>query len=243
MVESYYLGVYWGARKETAGGCAQRAAGLIACLSRCDPALEKWYEKGQSLEDALRFRLNLTAESLESLLVRESNRSDVTGERIENLGFRLSAWTGKNDGEAATLTVRCGCYADAPILNSCIVGLPFSGPAAARLLQTKTLIAAMRCMVSSWDPDWGVVMSRAFQTRAFRVSPMGPPVGWMLYLPRRRGTVPEFKPPVRRVYLDDLGVLLITTDDVFTASNQTHVEVADRVGSELKREGLLESAQ
>ncbi|MFY0570958.1 Imm52 family immunity protein [Archangium lansingense] len=43
MQDKYYVGAYWGPRKETALECARRAEFFLHRLARCDPSFAQWY--------------------------------------------------------------------------------------------------------------------------------------------------------------------------------------------------------
>ena len=238
-VESYYLAVYWGARKESAGECAQRARRVLVSLVECDPIFAHWFEQGASQNSALHNEIALTETSLEALFLKGANRGDFSNRPIENLGFRVALWTGGEDGGSAKLTIKCGCYARAPLVNSCVIGLPFSGAAAARLLQTERLATIMKSSVLAWDPDWGVVMTRAYQSTLPAPATLAPQVGWMLYLSDRRGKIPQLPEPCKVRQIDRVGSLIVTTYDRFTVNNDAHVETARHVSEALNRDGLL----
>ncbi|WP_395829759.1 Imm52 family immunity protein [Archangium violaceum] len=54
MTERYYTGVYWPARLESAEECARRSATFFRLLSQCDELYARWYEKGDTEEEAIR---------------------------------------------------------------------------------------------------------------------------------------------------------------------------------------------
>ncbi len=56
MIETYYAGVYWKGRKESAEECARRAEVFFRLLSCCDPIFARWFEKADSLEEALQLQ-------------------------------------------------------------------------------------------------------------------------------------------------------------------------------------------
>ena len=47
MQDKYYVGAYWGPRKETALECARRAELFFHMLARCDPSFAQWYRAGR----------------------------------------------------------------------------------------------------------------------------------------------------------------------------------------------------
>src|SRR5687768_756609 len=100
MIERYYLGAYWGNRKETAAECAERAVALLQWLSRCDEAFGRWFQGGRSRKEALQREVRPDPAVLRPLLERGRNRRDDDRSVIEELGFRMGLWNGAADSDA-----------------------------------------------------------------------------------------------------------------------------------------------
>ena len=64
-------------------------------------------------------------------------------------------------------------------------------------------------------------------------------VGWIMYFPRSRGTVPPLPAPVRIEPVEDKGTLIVLTPERLTPANPEHIELAQRVHVLLDRAGLL----
>ncbi len=240
MIESYYLGAYWGIRKESVEECAQRLAGFLMCLAECDPCFLHWFKKGKSRKEALTHKINPDVASLQILLLAGRHRTDIGHKVIEDLGFLVGLWNGAStDTESAGLTVTCGSYAPRPGVNSCVINLPYGKTMTERLLRVPVLKAVMECVVSAWDPDWSVITSRQYQDKVPLPPSNAPRMGWLLYLSSRRGEVPPLPSSTTVERLGKQGTLVITTQERFTASNPRHVEMAAQVTEELGRAGLL----
>ena len=241
MIESYYIGTYWGIRKEAVEECAQRAAGLLACLAECDPCFARWFKKGESRKEALTQKVNPDVATLQTLLLAGRNRTDIGHKVIEDLGFLVGLWNGaSNDAESAGLTITCGSYAPRPGVNSCVINLPYGETVTERLLRVPVVKAVMECVVSAWDPDWGAIMSRRYQDLVPFPPSNAPRMGWILYLSHRRGIIaPPLPSPSKVVPSGTQGTLVITTQERFTASNPQHVETAGQVAKILAQAGLL----
>lgn len=240
MIERYYLGAYWGVRKESVEQCAQRLAGFLMCLAECDPCFTRWFKLGRSRQEALKEEIKPDVATLQTLLLAGRSRTDIGQKIIENLGFLIGLWNGaSNDTESAGLMIRCGCYASRPGVNSCVIDLPYGDSVTERLLLVPVLKAVMECVVSAWAPDWGVITSGRFRKMTSRPPSHAPRVGWLTYLSHSRGVVTSLPLPARVVPLGTQGSLVIITDERFTASNPSHVEMAAQVTEELDRAGLL----
>src|SRR5437899_1563107 len=95
MIESYYIGAYWSARKESAEECALRLTHFLTCLAKCDSTFTRWFETGNSREESLKNRIALDPQNLQKLLLAGSHRTDSGHEVIERLGYRISLWNGE----------------------------------------------------------------------------------------------------------------------------------------------------
>ncbi len=236
MSETYYIGGYWGARREDAESCARRIAALVQALAPVDPLFVSWFKTAKSLKESLKRPLEFELASLSKYVQRNIMRDDRR-KPMEDLGFTVWLWNGDRGGNDAWLQMSCG-VASERVSNSCVLRAPFEGPGAERVLTTAFQVQALRAIVTAWDPDWGVGMSRDHRDI---IGPRCPHVlvGWVTYLSRRLGRVPPLPAPVRIEPLEDKGTLVILTPERFTASNPEHVALAERVRELLDRAGLL----
>jgi hypothetical protein len=240
MIERYYMGAYWGIRKESAEQCAQRLAGFLKCLAECDPSFAHWFKLGKSRQEALKDKIKTDESTLQTLLLAGQHRTDIGHKVMENLGFLICLWNGaRNEAESAGLTITCGSYAPRPGFNSCMIDLPYGDSVTEHLLRISVLKAILECVVSAWTPDWGVIMSGKYRKMTPKPPSHAPRVGWLTYLSHARGVVPSLPLPSRVMPIGTQGSLVITTDERFTANNPRHVDLAKQVTEELDRAGLL----
>ncbi|NOK12497.1 immunity 52 family protein [Corallococcus exercitus] len=235
MDETYYLGAYWGARKESAKECAARTEVLFASLASVDPSFARWFQLGKSRKEGLKRSIEPRSQDLEKIISR--GRDKV----VEELGFRFSGWNGApDDRDASAFDVTCGGYS-ARVSNFWLFDLPVQGPSADRVLTGSILAGLLRATAVAWEPDWGVVLSHSHRdlVEPHRV-PRAPYIGWVTYLARHRGTVPPLPAPVHIEPVENKGTLIILTPERFTVSNPEHVSLAERVRGLLERGGLLE---
>ena len=95
---------------------------------------------------------------LEKLLLLGRNRTDLHKQVIEELGFSLRVWNQRPDAKATKVSMSCGGFAET-VSNSCLLVPPSKGEASERMLSLPTLIQMLTCMITAWDPDWGVINS------------------------------------------------------------------------------------
>ncbi|WNG32444.1 hypothetical protein F0U61_01585 [Archangium violaceum] len=235
MKETYYVGAYWLARRESAEACAQRAESFFRLLASCDPSLALWFKKGRTLEEALKHRIASDAESLAEVFNQQAQKEG----RFTDEGFSLRGWNGQTHEAASTMSFLCG-DASVWVPNRCLFHPPEEGPAKERVLQAPVLARILRAMAVAFEPEWGIATSQAHramvvpesaETSAF--------IGWLMYFSHRRGPLPPLPPPVHIEPVEDKGTLVILTPERFTASNPAHVELARDVAERLTQAGLL----
>jgi hypothetical protein len=186
MASGYTLGAYWPARREPIEACASRLGKLLVGLGNADPVLSKWYETGETREDALKRRAQPDDSGyLLDLLHRGRSRRDVGGEVIEDLGLSAHVWNAANKGRAASLSVRCGLYSER--LSNCVVlTLPED---LGELAAADHMAGALAVVATAWEPAWaGVISDKAMAKR--RLHGHRPFVDWMIYVPFRIRQVP-----------------------------------------------------
>jgi hypothetical protein len=238
MFEWYYVGGYWGSRKETALECARRAELFFHMLARCDPTFVQWYRRGRGFPRELPgYPVRPEAQEWEQLFLLGRNRTDVGKEVIERLGFSAHVWNAKKD--PSRVKFNCGGYSLAGGLNSSVFRPPQEGPAAERILIAPVLAQVLTSMATAWNPDFAVAtsieMGDLIEKRKGEVR-----VGWLTYLSRRLGKVPPLPAPVRIEPVGTLGWLLVLSPEPMTASNPEHVAFTARVRELLDRAGLIE---
>ncbi|WP_257457416.1 immunity 52 family protein [Archangium lipolyticum] len=234
MKETFYAGVYWPGRKESAEECARRAERFFRLLAQCDPIYIRWFEQANSLKKALQLQFEPTYETFLRFFKSKKYQEGPAG-------FSFSAWTGHvEDGQGGVISLSCGSIYDSPP-NRCLLHPPHAGPEEQRILTAPVLTQMMRALILAWEPDDGGVFSDAYQR--LRKEPVGPPrTGWLMYLSRRRGQVPPLPAPVRVEPVEDKGSLVILTPERFTVDDPAHVALADEVRALLDRAGLLKES-
>jgi hypothetical protein len=235
------LGAYWTARRESVEACAGRFALCLRELRAASPAFAVWsYTKE---------RRHLPAghdlEFLRDLLLAGRNRKDFPPrEVIEELGFSASLVTDHPVQEQLSLRVACGMYSKDPaIVNHCLLKFAPTGHLSCEAVQLDVKTRALRALIESWDPDWAALRSRrlskAIQAARGNVT-VEPYFGWISYVSRRRGTVPQ---EVRERYfcesLSTLGDFIYVTREAFDDRDPRLVHAAVDLYSLLEREGLL----
>lgn len=154
---SCFIGAYWGNRKESLSSCAARLEGFLAEISGISADFKPWFKKSHSKKETLNRSVAFSAQTLATELAKGSNKRDVDGSLIEDLGFRLDLWNGSDDSRSVGLNVLCGAAVDG-INNACVLKYWQLGLEAA-FPQTSKAVDIVTAMVRHWDPDWVTVTS------------------------------------------------------------------------------------
>ena len=181
MIETSYIGAYWGSRREPVDACAERLAKFMESLGDIDPLLASWFETGYSLRSARAKKVEPQAGALRELLLASRARRDGTARSVMNdLGFRIGLWNG-NDTQIR-LSTTCGAAPSVPgIPNAVVVGLPEAEGPALSLYQPRTGLAILKAIVAVWEPSWATWTNHRLRN-AQQPKPGQVVVGWATYV-------------------------------------------------------------
>ncbi|HEX8705343.1 MAG TPA: Imm52 family immunity protein, partial [Myxococcaceae bacterium] len=184
MIETYYLGAYWGPRQEDAAACAQRTAHMVRLLEPVDPLFAQWFKSAKSLKEALKRPLDSDLEGLRKYIQRMVMKDDRRVPMPDG-GFHLWLWNGESGGGDVWLSIGCGGYWE-QANNRCVLRAPHKGPVSARVLTASFQMEVLRAIATTWDPDSGVAISNSHQDIIEKKCP-DLLVGWVTYLSHRLG--------------------------------------------------------
>lgn len=163
------IGVYWTARSESLEASARRLSRFLDSLSTCGRALQlgDWFIKGISRATA-RERLRTDPASIARAL--RTNRRDVDGSVLQELGFRLSTWNGGDISFEATIGSFSAYVTNAAVLSFADEAVSITAEEGEKLLQAA---------VSAFDPEHGVVASHKHLLTSSEAAPWE--TGWFTY--------------------------------------------------------------
>lgn len=178
-MEPFYLGAYWGRRRESSLRCGERLAGCVARLGEIDEALARWFRRASS-KAAAKTPVNLDPESLGRLLAQGRNRRDLDKEVIEELGFSVGLWNRAKPVVGLSATV--GAHPSFPgVLNSLVLDFPPPESEALRLYEPSVAEAIFDAVIEAWEPAWATWTSHSLRG-AQDSEAREPVVGWMTYM-------------------------------------------------------------
>lgn len=218
MAEAFYLGAYWGDRKEDVESCSIQLSEFLLRLAGVHEWLSGWYRRGRGeLESRL---VGTSPGVLRESLLAGRNRTDAGNKVIADLGYSVSWWN-ENRSAPVSLSVQCGLHAGvAGLLNSVVLDFPEPDEGSGlELYRPGLFLAALNVVVEAWNPDWAVVTPRSLRN-AQDYGDREPFIGWMTYFsaPRR---IPEGLPSgVTRERLPS-GTVLCLSQEVDVAPLET----------------------
>jgi hypothetical protein len=207
---------------------------FFSLLSQCDEIYARWFEQGDSVEEALQRGFTPDFATFLRFFQQEENQ-------LGRDGFSFGAWTGHaQDGRGGMVNLACG-DASGAYPNCCLLYLPWPEiePEGARVMTTPVLVNVLRAMVLAWEPVFGVVASDELR---WALRPKRDPrgfAGWLTYVSRVRGQVPPLPPPVRTEPVEDKGTVMVLAPERVSASNPEHLSLGRRVQEVLDSKDLL----
>ncbi len=178
-VNQTVVGAYWGCRRESSSSCAQRLLRCLLELGTIDPVLGSWFLRGESRTSA-NTPVALSAADLEVLFERGSNRNDVDGGVIDELGFSVGLWNRARP--AIGLSAHAGSFSKVPgLLNSFVLNVAGPDDGADALYERKLATAVFEAIIRAWEPHWATWRTYEWAV-AQSPAPREPVVGWLTYL-------------------------------------------------------------
>lgn len=143
-----FVGTYWSQRRESREEAAERIERFLDSLRANGSLFEQWFLKGRSRalsNTVLPLDVNAVAAAL------ETNRRDVGGEDISELGFNLAVW----NGDVASLDVTVGAFSPR-VSNSAVLSIA----AGESSLSSSDWKGILDLAVESFDPEHGMVTNQ-----------------------------------------------------------------------------------
>lgn len=233
---SFYLGAYWGPRREDDAECARRLGRCLEAIATYSPLFADWYDVRDGVTAAAPppadwVIVPRSDDSLAKRLRRGVNRRDTTGEPVHELGFSLRLWNLKErEAGGGNLSVHCGGCSE-HLLNSFLLDLP-PRQIEPGVYQPPTARGLMEAVIDCWQPDWATWTSRALR-RLQRRDDTAPakPLGWATYFSARPGSAHDL-PPGAALHALGRGWLLTIGDDPADVPADLVLAVRDSLGEQ-----------
>jgi hypothetical protein len=177
MIDSFHIGAYWNNRKQFFYSVISPTFKTLKGLSEIDEQFVNLYELGWSRKKALEHKFHISYENIKQLYQKDVKKNDLDQDGYSKIGYRLSLWTGHKDGEASGISFGVGMGYER-LTNSCVISIPFEGPATERLLHLNKVKEILTMVIQNWDPDFAVLNSRKLSNTLDVMNQ----IGWVTYL-------------------------------------------------------------
>ncbi|PRF97503.1 LysR family transcriptional regulator [Burkholderia ambifaria] len=204
---------------------------ITTALAEVEPSINRWYARGQSLEEARLYPAFEDGSPSTAILAVLKHKF---GENPETT--YVSLWDGNEDINQGTTI---SCHLNEPgRLNTFEVSLADK----TILGNLDSVLKIVRTAIATFKPVYAAVGPRSYATR--QVFDDKPGVGWMLYLPTviTQQQLPEARElvPVPEAGKSQTGTIIVsTTDAPFSMKNPEHIETANRIEIRLVEQDLL----
>jgi hypothetical protein len=236
--EVNHVEAYWRPRGETAQDCAVRLNRMLEGLAKAHPAFSHWNKQAYSRAAANKpaWAMPPNVDELARVFEKGLVHKDIPRIPWPEMGYRVSAWNGRDPPYGASLSVWPGSYGAARSLpNRVDLSLKRACPDNTDLINTAVLKPALLSVATAWEPDYAVVVPWTYWPHAF--GDRGYPQlrsGWMTYL------APKYAcrlmpPPIATVELvPNGGMLLLATEEQFDMHNPQHLAAAEAIQAALE---------
>lgn len=178
MIDSFYIGLYWGSKAETLTQVTNKVLQTLQRLAKTDEQFLNWYERGMSRKQALERKVSLDADTIEIICRKAVKKGELDEKGYAKNGVVFGLWTGhKNDEESSVSFIAGDVFTNPNLCNNCVLSIPFEGAARERLLQPEKAKEIIASLVEIWEPDYAVLSSHSLRDKLN----FGNSIGWITY--------------------------------------------------------------
>jgi hypothetical protein len=227
---TYYLNARWLPRNDPLSNCAERFARMLDRLAEIHPNLSDWRRKASSRTAAFRPFCSMppSIAELETILLRGRYFTSASRQWTPDLGYSVSAWNGLDAPQSVSLRLHVGVYSHRLYPNEVeIEGLRPGNV----LLDSSLLRCILAAIADCWDADWGIVELWGYDRLTVDSSdkPLLPYGGWLTYLCKSLAEKITLPSGVFSERTQDAGLLMLASEEPFSAANPIHVARLDAI--------------
>jgi hypothetical protein len=160
LKERYYVAAYWQSRKESLETCANKGLQCLQQLTQFGYPFAKWYEKAETMEEALHRPVDIDLENVKRIMMTEGEYYQPE-EPFYEWGYRLALWSYDAETDtSSSLSISCGCTVE-NVTNRFILYLPqISGNE--DLFTVPSLLNLLSLVIAVWSPQQALVTSSEY---------------------------------------------------------------------------------
>jgi hypothetical protein len=154
---------------------------------------------------------------------------EVSREPWPERGYSLGAWNGRDDANGVSLDVHAGSYGGPVEPNSIFLQLPDVQSGNEDFINAAVLTRVLIAIAEAWEANWGVIESWDYKGRrrdadGQLLRPWG---GWITYLAPHYISRISPPPAMRIEPTVGGGLVIVATEEPFTAENPAHIAALD----------------
>lgn len=178
MIDSFYIGAYWGSRAEPLEQVIDKVLQTLQKLAEIDEQFLNWYEGAGSRKKALEKKVSIDEDTIKRLCLEAVKKGELDERGFAEMGFLFGLWSGHLNDESSGINFTVGTAFTSPHLcNACVLTIPFEGTARERLLQVEKAKKIIAIFVEIWSPDYAVLTSHQLRDKLNAANK----VGWVTY--------------------------------------------------------------
>jgi hypothetical protein len=228
MNDRFYIGVYWGARKQSILESAESIFEVYHSLTKIDKIFDEIAFIGKKEKHKINFK-EYDYQKIEDLanLILYKNKKQIEkynpGKIVdihfsEPVGF-VTSYEIPYRNKSIDLYWSAGSYSER-LTNSLIIDFPKEMNVDTDLME-KVFTNVINCL----KPKWGVVLSRKFESEISKQDISEFFIGWMNYFSKEI-PLPLLPSGIIERPINQSGVILITTQEKFDYLNEKHTKLA-----------------
>ena len=224
---SFFVGVYWSARQEALGDCGKRGAAFLQKTASTHPALNNWYRIRMPQEKQKIEPFDISAKTITAILQNHFDYEMRHPGWDESFGVTIEFSNDDRKGVSVRGLISCGGYHEY-LYNQAVLYFAPRGNAPDRFVKFELMKQLLEVSVQCWDPDKGMVGSIDF-CKAVDADGKRRFIGWLTYLSRKRGELPELPPPVKIEEIFEHGNTIVLSPSPPSASDENAIALARTV--------------
>jgi len=178
MLDSYYIGAYWGSKFEPPEILSEKINKTLNMLSINNTEFENWYLLGKNRNDSLKVNVKNNGGILDKIIFKQSQIEKCNSSANSQMGVVLGFWTGQSDSNSSSIMFNVGGnYSTTKLGNSCVLKLPSKMRANNKLIEIENSKALIQLIVDIWNPDYAVLTSHDLRDKLN----FGNKIGWITY--------------------------------------------------------------
>ena len=108
MIDSFYIGAYWGSRAESLSEVRNKVLQTFEKLATTDEQFSNWYEGGMSRKKAMEKKVVFDKETIERLSLQQVKKGELDEKGFAKMGFLFGVWSGHSDEESSSISFNVG---------------------------------------------------------------------------------------------------------------------------------------